>query len=176
MEMGSVVRLNPNPVPTWGITGTALLCNAAASSSSIGRRPLGRAAAGSACARAHVKLCSTSSSTCFRGQRRGRDTVPVTALGTNTGHSSIEQSHGREEEEEAEKNRDDSVTPPKHQLLFQQQEQNSDADATSILGANVEEQLQASSSNSPSKPRRIALFVEPSPFACVFALLCSSFF
>jgi hypothetical protein len=41
---------------------------------------------------------------------------------------------------------------------LQQQEQNVDADATSIVGTNVEEQLQASSSNFPSKLGRIALF------------------
>jgi hypothetical protein len=181
MELGSVVRLNSNPVPTRGTTGTILVCSGAASSSSIWRRPwlsectllvdLGRSAAVSACTRARLKLCSTSSSTCFRGQRRARGTVPVTALGTNTGHPSIERSHGQGGE--AEKDRDDSVTPLKHQLLLQQQEQNADADATSILGTNVEDQLQASSSNSPSKPRRIALFVEPSPFACVSPLFFS---
>jgi hypothetical protein len=41
---------------------------------------------------------------------------------------------------------------------LQQQEQNVDADATSIVGTNVEEQLQASSSNFPSKLGPIALF------------------
>lgn len=136
-------------------------------------------AATASCARPHVKLFSAFSTARFRGQRRrGRGTVPVTALGANTGHTGIDQSHGREEEEEveAEKHHDDSATTPKHQLLLQQQEHNAEADATSFVGANVEEQLQASSSNSPSKPRRIALFVEPSPFSCVFALLCSSFF
>lgn len=186
--MWSCVRLNPNPnpnpIPPWGCTGTALACNAVASSSSSSsswRRPwladytllmdLGRAAAASARAqaRASLKLSSHSNSTCFTG----RGAVPVAALGTDTGYTNSKHPHG--EEEEAEKDSDDSVTLPDQQLCLQQQKHNAKANAASIGSANVEQQLQLLDSNSPSKPRRIALFVEPSPFACVSFLHCSLF-
>lgn len=144
--MGSCVRINPG--------GPLLACNGASSSScesstcnpsrswsldcayvESGRRGVPR------------PMLSLSCSTCGERGKGRRVAAPAAALNADT--SRIE--HPQEDLELNDNPEATAVPPNGHFLREDDPSTNSD----------VDEQLQPS----PSKPRRIALFVEPSPFA-----------